>query len=79
MMVPGHYKGQVIQILQYYPANKTDQEREHRQQMLRENAANAREEYLPNRLRTADKPLHHEQQWVFYSKLYFTMNSLEHL
>ena len=37
---------------------------------------NAREEYLSNRLRTADKPLHHEQQWVFYSKLYFTMNSL---
>ena len=36
---------------------------------------NLRQEYLSNGLRTAYQPLHHEQQWVFYSKLYFTMNS----
>ena len=27
---------------------------------------NARQEYLSNGLRTADKPLHREQQWVLH-------------
>ena len=37
---------------------------------------NLRQEYLSNGMRTACQPLHHEQQWVFYSELYFTMKSL---